>query len=161
MEAIAFPMRQDLVVCSAVLQWAADPHALLDKMTRCLAPGGVLAIATFGPGNFQETRRLTGCSLRYLSLEELRTSLAAHVELLECHEEIRTLFFTSAMGVLKHLKRTGVNGLQTPAWSPRAVRDFCRRYDTHFGDGTRVPLTFHPIIAVARRRVNSHGTWHT
>ena len=140
------------MVCSAVLQWAADPHALLDKMTRCLAPGGVLAIATFGPGNFQESAPAHWLLSAVPIAGKLRTSLAERVELLECHEELRTLFFTSAMGVLKHLKRTGVNGLQTPAWSPCAVRDFCLRYDTHFGDGTRVPLTFHPIIAVARRR---------
>lgn len=152
MELIPLPAHQDLVACNAVLQWAARPDTMLGTMTDCVKRGGLLAIATFGPHNLQETRDLTGASLHYLSLAAIQRKLAAFVELIECHEEIRTISFESAYAVLQHLKRTGVNSLQQQSWSPRAVKEFCRVYESQFRAANSVPLTYHPIIVVARRR---------
>ena len=152
MELIPLPADQDLVASNAVLQWAAEPDTMLEKMTDAVKPGGLLAIATFGPRNLQETRDLTGASLHYLSLDTIQTKLAADVELIECHEQIRTMSFESAYEVLQHLKRTGVNSVQQQSWSPRTVKEFCNVYESRFRAGESVPLTYHPIIVVARRR---------
>jgi len=152
MESVPLPAEQDLVAANAVLQWAREPHAMLEKMTDALKPGGILAIATFGPSNLRETRDLTGASLHYLSRDELQLRLAVRTDVLECYEWLRTISFRSAYEVLQHLKRTGVNSLQRSYWSPRAVKEFCEGYESRFRAGNRVPLTYHPIIVVARRR---------
>ncbi len=152
MELIPLPASQDLVASNAALQWAAEPETMLKKMTDSVKPRGLLAFATFGPRNLQETRDLTGASLHYLSLNTIQTKLAADVELIECQEQIRTVSFQSAYEVLQHLKRTGVNSVQQQSWSPRKVKQFCNVYESRFGAGDIVPLTYHPIIVVARRR---------
>ncbi len=152
MESIALPANQHLVASNAVLQWAASPITMLEKMVAATRPGGILAIATFGPRNLCETRHLTGASLHYLSRAAIRATLTPHADVIDCDEQIRTLSFASAFELLQHLKRTGVNGLRHRNWSPRAVREFCAAYESEYRIGTEVPLTYHPIIVVARRR---------
>jgi SAM-dependent methyltransferase len=155
MESIPLPDQQDLVMANASLQWAGNPAALLVKMVECLRPGGILAIATFGPLNLQETASLTGLSLRYLSVNALRAHLDGRAEILQCEEELRRLTFTSAMDVLRHLKHTGVNGLGTFTWSRRDIARFCAGYQARFGRGGSVTLTYHPILLIARRNETS------
>jgi trans-aconitate methyltransferase len=152
METAEFPNPQDLIASSAVLQWAADPRALLARMAGLLEPGGVLAFASFGPSNLREVAQMTGLSLRYWSPGELRAALAEHFVVLAGSEELRTLWFTSAREVLRHLKRTGVNALDSKPWPAARVAEFCRGYETTFARNGRVPLTYHPVFMVARRR---------
>ena len=152
MEAIALPADQDLVAASAALHWTSDPCATLQRMLSALKPRGVLAVATFGPDNLQETRSLTGRSLHYYPLSMFRSRLSRQTDVLECYEQRRTVWFESAFAVLQHLKRTGVNSLRQQHWSPSDVKAFCRVYESRFGTGNGVPLTYHPIAWVARRR---------
>ncbi len=151
MESVTLPANQHLVISNAVLQWAADADTMLRRMIAAVRPGGLLAIATFGPSNLSETRQLTGTALHYLSLSEIEAQLAADTSILVRDERIRTVSFKTAYAVLQHLKRTGVNGLRRGSWSPRAFREFCDLYESRFRDGNRVPLTYHPITIVARR----------
>ncbi|MFO7902348.1 MAG: malonyl-ACP O-methyltransferase BioC [Planctomycetota bacterium] len=152
MECIELPMNQDLVASNAVLQWAGDPIAMLHRMQSAVKPNGLLALATFGPENLRETRALTGCSLHYPPLRTIQRELALESEVLESHEQHRTVYFESAFAVLQHLKRTGVNSLASERWSPRAVKAFCNLYEFHFRREEQVPLTYHPMLIIARRR---------
>ena len=157
MEIVEFPDGQDLVVSSAALQWAADLRSLLKRVAGLLRPGGVLALATFGPSNLREVSQLTGLSLRYWSVEEWRAALAEDVEVLSMNEDTRTLWFPSARDVLRHLKQTGVNALDSRQWSPSKIRQFCRTYEAAFGKDGEVPLTYHPVFIVARKRLSRGG----
>jgi len=152
MEAAEFPHPQDLVASSAVLQWAVDPDGLLARMAGLLRRGGILAVASFGPMNLREVSHLTGSSLRYKSAEEWRGGLAGRYEVLGVSEDVRTLWFPSAREVLRHLKDTGVNSLDSRPWPPAKTMRFCRDYDASFGHPGKVPLTYHPVFAVARKR---------
>ncbi|MBM4143916.1 MAG: malonyl-ACP O-methyltransferase BioC [Lentisphaerae bacterium] len=152
METVAFPHPQDLIASSAVLQWAADSRALLTRMAGLLEPGGLLAIASFGPSNLREVSQLTGVSLRYWSCGEWQAALAEHHVVLSGREELRTLWFPSARDVLRHLKQTGANALDSGPWPPARVAWFCRTYEATFGQDGRVPLTYHPVFMVARKR---------
>jgi malonyl-CoA O-methyltransferase len=151
MERIELPSGQDVVVSNAVLQWAADPLAMLDRMVGAVRPGGVIGIATFGPRNVHETVDLTGRSLAYLSVEEICRQLEPRAEILACQEQFATISFASAYAVLRHLKQTGVNGLDHKVWSRRSLREFCEAYESRHRVGDHVPLTYHPIVMVARR----------
>jgi len=157
METIDFPDGQDLIVSNAVLQWAADPPGLLRRMTRLLRPGGVLALASFGPANLLELSAVAGVSLHYPSLAEWHASLTGDYEILSGRETLRTLCFPSAGAVLRHLKRTGVNALATQPWPPAKIRRFCRTYETTFGRQAEVPLTYNPVFMVARKRHDGGG----
>lgn len=152
MEAATFPQPQDLVASSAVLQWAADPVALLARMAGLLCKGGVLAVATFGLQNLREVSELTGSSLPYRTADEWRRILCGRYEVLRLREDLRTLWFTSAREVLRHLKETGVNSLDARPWPPSKTVQFCRDYEAAFGRAGKVPLTYHPIFMIARKR---------
>lgn len=154
MEAVEFPYPQDLIVSSAVLQWVADPRGLLLRMAGLLRPGGVLALASFGPSNLREVSELTGLSLRYWPLEEWRATLAENYAVLSGSEGTRTLWFASACEVLRHLRYTGVNALDSEAWSPSKAQRFCSSYEATFGRNGSVPLTYHPVFIVARKRID-------
>jgi malonyl-CoA O-methyltransferase len=157
MEALDFPYPQDLIVSNAVLQWAADPRSLLRRLAGRLRCGGVLAMASFGPSNLREVAQLTGLSLRYWPAENWRAALAESSEVLSASEDTRTLWFSCAHEVLRHLRHTGVNALDSEPWSPARIRRFCRAYEDRFGQDGKVPLTYHPVFIVARKRAGPGG----
>lgn len=49
-------MRFNLIVSSLAVQWFVKPVESLRRLTTLLAPGGLLACATLGPGSFSEWR---------------------------------------------------------------------------------------------------------
>jgi len=157
MESISLPGDQDLVTSSAALQWTSCPERMLQRMLAALRPDGLLAIATFGPQNLRETRALTGNSLNYVSLERLIRQLAKHAAILSQWELVEQVRFESAREVLRHLKRTGANALHPTSWTPGAFRSFCADYESRFKLNGHVPLTYHPMLVVARR--NAQTTW--
>ncbi len=53
------------------LQWTTDPVRMIERMVDAVRPGGVLALATFGPDNVRETAELTEHTLRYRTLPSL------------------------------------------------------------------------------------------
>lgn len=50
------PGPYDLICSSAAVQWFARPRETLQKCQSLLRPGGLLAVATFGPDTFHELR---------------------------------------------------------------------------------------------------------
>ena len=50
------PGPYDLICSSAAVQWFAQPRETLQKCRNLLQPGGLLAVATFGPDTFHELR---------------------------------------------------------------------------------------------------------
>jgi malonyl-ACP O-methyltransferase BioC len=151
MELGPLPNDLNLVVSNAVLHWASEPETMLQRMADAVRPGGILALTTFGPQNLRETRKLTGDSLYYLSLEQLSAKLDRRAVILESSERIQVMTFPSAHEVLQHLKRTGVNSLRQNHWPPRTLKRFCSEYESRFRSESGVTLTYHPIVVVARR----------
>jgi malonyl-CoA O-methyltransferase len=157
METIEFSDQHDLIVSNAVFQWAIDPRGLLMRLAELLRPGGFLAMASFGPSNLREVSQLTGLSLRYWSVDEWHATLLENYEVLSRGEDTRTLWFSSARDVLRHLKETGVNALDAVPWSRSKIVQFCRTYDATFGHDGKVPLTYQPVFLVARKRLSGNG----
>ncbi len=152
LESAPLPGAQDLVASNAVFQWATAPENLPARLAGWLRPGGILAMATFGPENLRQVSRLTGSALHYLSAGEWRETLSGRFDVLAGHEEVRTLRFRSAREVLDHLRRTGVNALDARPWTPAKMLRFCRTYEGALGHDNRVPLTYHPVFTIARKR---------
>ncbi len=144
----------DLVLSNAALQWAADLPRLFDRIADSLRPGGFFGFSTFGPENLREIAALTGHRLSYRSGVELTELLDRRFEVLARHEEYRTLEFAAPIDVLRHLKATGVTAVG-PAhrWTRGKLADFERTYqDTYRNADGRLPLTYHPILFIARKK---------
>ena len=69
---IKSPRKADLIVSNAMFQWFKDINSVFDK--NILNKGGFLAFSTFSPTNFKEIKELTGLSLKYKSIDEIKSA---------------------------------------------------------------------------------------
>jgi malonyl-ACP O-methyltransferase BioC len=152
METMALPRSRDLILTSAAVQWAEDPLRLVRRVAGLLRGGGFAAIASFGPGNLREVAGITGVSLHYPALREIGAALSEQCDVLRTRAWRRVLRFASAHEILRHMRATGVNALAARAWTRREIAEFCRVYEARYGGPDGVPLTYSPVLVVARRR---------
>ena len=150
-EELALPPDLDLVVSSSTLHWVHDLAALLKRIGQALNPGGILAVALYGPDTLREIRSLTGQGLAYHDLAGLeQMAVEAGFSLLTATQERERLVFPSPEAVLRHLHETGVNALATGGWSRGRLQRFCRLYRDRFAVAGGVTLTYHPLYLVGR-----------
>lgn len=145
-----------LIASASTVQWFDDLPGFLGRAALGLAPGGVLALSTFGPGNFREITATTGQGLEYLPLETLCGHLrAAGLDILHQEEWTEQQRYPTPVDVLHHLRLTGVNAVAAERWTLSRLRQFEADYRAAFtlspsGTG-EVSLTFQPIIVIARK----------
>lgn len=133
--------RYDLIISSSVIQWFADIPAFIRSCSELLNPGGILAIATFAPGNLEELDALRPAPLLYPSLDTLHAAIGPSMEPLRLEQASIKLEFSSRRQLILHLKRTGVAGSQSHAPA-----------NNIFTDTTLNTLTYRPIYLIARRK---------
>lgn len=151
-ETIALPMGLDMVVSTSTVQWFQNFELFVNKVSSALNQNGIFAFSTFGEKNYQEIKTLTGVGLDYLTLEKLKTTIGTTFDLICAESWIDTLTFESPMAVLKHIKQTGVNGIQQPFQGKQWLVDFTTAYQNLFTIGDKVRLTYHPILIIAKKR---------
>lgn len=144
------PKDVSLIVSCSALQWFDSPLCFLQRCREALLPRGYMAIATFGQDNFHEIRSLTGTGLVYRTLEEWQCDLESMGFLeVQAMEERITVWLPSPTEVLRHLRQTGVTGIQRQAWTRERLASFASEYNHRFAnrDGL-VPLTYNPIYLI-------------
>ena len=147
------PNNIDLIVSNAVFQWFHDMPSTLNRLANIMQPDSLLAFSTFGPDNLSEVSSITGNSLEYPPLYELKEILSDNFEVFTCYEKWYFLEFDSPVEVLKHLKQTGVTALSNPSWTKRDMTEFCQEYQDKFSIDNGVVLSYHPVIVVALKKV--------
>ncbi len=100
----------DVILSASAIQWFADIPRFLAECNRRLAPGGILAISTFVPGNMEELDELRPSPLIYPKATQLREWMSRHFTEVQVVEDSIRVEFKSAREVLMHLKHTGVAG---------------------------------------------------
>ncbi len=145
----------DLIASASTIQWMEDPAALVARAAEALAPRGWLALTGYGPAQFHELDTLGSqaqapglCSAHHLAaaLDPTRFDIC------EARERAHRLWFSSPQHVLRHLRTTGVNAAARAPWTRRKLREFCDLYRARFEKDGRVPLTYHPVWIIARKR---------
>ena len=151
---IEWPAKLDLVASASMIQWMEDPAGLLQQVAEALEPGGWLAISGFGPLQYQELAQI-GSTARAPGLclpDTLAAAIDGPFKLLTAGQSVRPSYFDTPRDVLKHLRRTGVNGRAQGAWTRSTLARFEADYVQNFGTGGRVPLTYHPVWVIAEKR---------
>ncbi|OWY00018.1 hypothetical protein B6V75_17800 [Thioclava sp. F1Mire-8] len=145
---IDLPDRLDLVASTSMLQWLAAPRELLRKASDTLVPGGLLAVTSFGPGNFPELARLglAAGAPSYRDADGLCHDMPRNMEVIAAWDETIRLDFPDARALFGHLRATGVNGLRGGQLSAPRLRHLMKRMDR---DGA-LTLTYHPSCCIAR-----------
>lgn len=137
----------NLIISNALFQWFNDVEKSLDYFKTFLNKDGIIAFTTFSPDNYKEINVLTGLTLEYKSIDEIREILDKNFEIKYLENFEYTMHFQNPLEVLVHMKNTGVNALSSKPLGIKDVKIFCDNYKASFPDLT---LTYSPIIAVAR-----------
>lgn len=151
-EVFPFPENTELITSCSTLQWFDSPENFFRHCSHYLSQSGYLAFTTFGQENMREVRQITGQGLPYRSLGQLETSLAPLYDIIYSEEAILTRRFTTPLEVLRHLKETGVTGTGQQRWTRRELNHFCEEYTHLFSSNHSVPLTYHPIYMIAKKK---------
>lgn len=151
-ESLDIPENLDLIVTSSTLHWLDDISSLFQKLNSSLAPGGTLCFSIYGAENLSQIREITGIGLDYYSIDELKDIVTNLFDMLSCDEERITLPFDDPLAILKHLRETGVNALNTSPWTRSKLDQFVRDYKARFSMNGQVELTYHPIYCIARKK---------
>ncbi|UWQ31610.1 malonyl-ACP O-methyltransferase BioC [Leisingera sp. M527] len=152
-ETLPLPQQLDLIASASTVQWIPDLPALTARLAARLKPGGWLALSGFGRGQFRELAALgsSAAAPSYLDAGEWPSVLPQDLEILAIEQCTAVLKFDTALELLKHLRRTGVNGHAQQSWSRRRLQDFEGAYRQRFGCGGKLPLTYDPVLLVARK----------
>ena len=143
-EEIVLDKKYDLIISNACLQWCNDIKNTIGKLVKSLNKDGILAISIFGDENLKEITDIFNLNNKTYSIEELKTSLRKY-NIIEYKEEIIKLSFNSPIDVLKHLKLTGVNALQTVNLTKSKLKAFDEKYKAQYMRNDKVVLTYNPV----------------
>lgn len=137
----------NLIISNAMFQWFTNLEKALSYYKTLMNKDGIIAFSTFAPDNFKEIKSLTGLTLEYKTVDEIRSILEKDFEVLYLENFDYTMNFTNPLEILAHMKNTGVNAVSTKHWGIKEVKDFCDRYKENYPD---LSLTYSPIIVVAK-----------
>jgi malonyl-CoA O-methyltransferase len=151
---IEWPEAPDLIASASTLQWMETPEALVARAADALATGGWLAFSSCGPQQFHELAELGSQAqapgLRTAAI--LTAALTPEVEIIAADDDFFRMWFESPEAVLHHLRRTGVNGGACRPWTRAQLKTFCASYTARFGVNGRVPLTYHSVWLIVRKK---------
>ena len=129
----------DLIISNASLQWVNDFEGVVNTLKDLLNTNGELVFSTFGNENFREIYHIVGATLNYYSLNELSKMFPKAL----IEPEIHIMAFDSPKDVLRHLQLTGVNGVESTAWTKKDLIKFENGYKNLCS--SRPTLTYNPI----------------
>lgn len=144
----------DLVASASTVQWLPDASCVIRRLSARLNHGGWLAISGYGASQFHELRALgsRAAAPSYIDAVDWPAVLPGDVELVAAEQRPITLEFPSAVELLLHLRLTGVNGRASQRWSRSKLLAFEENYRARFGRSHNLPLTYDPVMIVAKRR---------
>ena len=148
---ISFKKRFDLIAANAVFQWFEDLDKILLFCYKNLNNQGILAFSTFIPNNYKEIRDITGLTLKYKSVEELKKLLEKDFDIENIKQREQILKFDNPLKVLAHMKNTGVNSLSDIPWTIKEVKNFCTKYQEKYPN---IELTYSYVLIIAKAKKN-------
>lgn len=152
-ESIALPGIFDAVVSSSTFQWLNHPQSVFGKFAAHLTRGGILAFSTFGKENLYELKTITHRGLVYPDRAEWIKLLTEDFDVLYTEESKHTLYFSDPIDIIRHVKRTGVNAVEgANVWTKGRLEHFCREYRLLFSSSRGLPLTYHPMYFICRKK---------
>lgn len=138
----------DLIISNASLQWIENFEDFGKKLISRLNPNGILLFSTFGTENLREIFFIQGKTLNYHNLEYLKSIFKKYD--IKAEEEIRIMSFKTPKEVLKHLKNTGVNGIEPMSWTKKDLAAFENSYNNFCSNNPT--LTYNPIYICVNKR---------
>lgn len=140
--------KMDLIISNAMFQWFKNLDNVSLYYKNILNNNGILAFSTFSKDNFKEIRDLTGLSLDYKSLDEIKNIFQKDYEIIHIEEFCEIINFSTPLELLAHMKNTGVNSLTTQHWTFKEIKTFCDNYKNKY---PKINLTYSPVIVICKK----------
>lgn len=138
----------NLIISNACFQWILDIEKFLLKIKNSLANDGVLAFSSFGKDNCIQFKSIENTGLFYA--DYLKILPQCGYEIVEYEMEIQTIYFSSPIEVLRHIKSTGAMVNDNHKWNKERLKTFEAKYRELFGDENGVALTYNPVYVLAK-----------
>lgn len=151
-ETLEIQSSYDLIISSSTFHWIHDLPGLFRKFHDHLNPGGIFAFSLYGNENLSEIRQITGIGLPYRTLDEITACTSNLFEIVAEKEKKETIWFSTPLAVLQHLRQTGVNAVGSKAWTRSKLNMFIAEYEELFSGNLGVGLTYHPMFILARHK---------
>jgi malonyl-CoA O-methyltransferase len=151
-EKVEIPETLDLIISSSTEQWIENTNAFYSKMGNSLSENGYFVFSTFGPDNLQQLRKATGQTLDYKSMSQTQDLLSNNFEIIHSEEEKIALNFESALDILAHIKKTGVNAISRQNWNKKSVQQIISNIEDVCKTEQGFQITYHPIYFILRKR---------
>lgn len=151
-ESIDLDNNFDLVISSSTEQWIENKELFYDKIYNSLNSEGLFVFSSFGPNNLKQIREATGVSLDYYSLEDTKSLLSEKFEILHSEEETISLEFNSALEILTHIKKTGVNAISKKTWTKKSVMQLLKKIEQVSQKGNKFEICYHPNYFILKKR---------
>lgn len=150
----------DGIFSSLAIQWTNSATAL-KHFYAALASGGIMTIATLGPGSLQELSAAFAAQDTlphihpFVPLDTLTQQLTdTGFDIVECRKETKTLFYPDAMALMHSLKGIGASYKATRP-GQRYNREYFARLDsyyrTHFGQEQGLPASWEILTLIAAK----------
>ena len=97
-------------------------------------------------------REATGVSLDYFSIEETKKMLNEYFDIIYSEEERITLNFSSAIDILTHIKKTGVNAISKQNWTNKSVKEMIRKIEKVCKNNKVYSITYHPLYFILKKK---------
>lgn len=141
----------DAIFSSAAIQWFNSPYTFIVEAARVVRPGGIVALSTFATDNMYELAETSGIHLHLPDMKEILASAGGILNIKIAETESETLKFESPVDVLRHIRATGVNGVNSnSAEGVTAARKVLQEYPVD-KDG-KCTLTYRPVYFVFKKK---------
>ena len=101
----------------------------------------------------KEIKSISNIGLHYFSDEKMVAILNENLLIEKKYTKEICLKFSSPDDILRHLKNTGVNGVQTHIWTKSKYIEFVERYNQFYNRDNKVQLTYHPMFYYCRKKL--------
>lgn len=149
-EEIELPVKYDLIISNACLQWCNDIENTIDKLMMSLSKDGILCISIFGNENLKEIKSIFNIENKNYDIDDLKTYLNKYDFKIE--EETQKLEFDSLTDILKHIKYTGVNAVTHIKLTKTKLKLLEQKYFEKYSDINSLILTYNPVYLIIRAK---------
>lgn len=152
-ETLPLPRGLDLIAAASTVQWLTDLPTLMHRLADHLAPGGWLALSGFARAHFAELQQIgaDAGAPGYLDPTDWPDLLPRAMNILHLHHETVQLTFPDALGLLRHLRLTGVNGRARQHWTRARLAEFTEVLTRERPKDSPLTLTYQPVYLIARK----------
>jgi malonyl-ACP O-methyltransferase BioC len=151
-EQLKFPTNLDGIFSTSCIQWIKNIETFVCLMHEILNKNSIFAFSSFGIENFIQIKKLLNISLNYVTDREYENIFKNKFRILTTLEWKENLLFDDIPSILRHMKLTGVNSLNSSLIGKHRLLNFIKEYQNEYKTNNgQYFLTYNPVIYIMKK----------